>query len=81
MFNTASKLAAVSIVLAIAGLAMTGGAFAGNSTAGNGKLASPNQSKIPTGGCCSRVNNQCISWCNKTSGCTGNSDCDVKKAR
>lgn len=36
--------------------------------------------KIDKGGCCAKVHNGCVSWCNKTGGCTGSGDCDTFKA-
>ena len=37
----------------------------------------PRLKQIAHGGCCAHVGGGCISWCNKTEGCTGNGDCDV----
>ena len=36
-------------------------------------------SRISKGGCCARVHNVCITWCNRSTGCTGNADCNVNK--
>lgn len=36
--------------------------------------------QIGKGSCCAKVHNACISWCNKTGGCTGSGDCDTFKA-
>jgi hypothetical protein len=37
----------------------------------------PRVKQIAHGGCCAHVGGGCISWCNKTEGCTGSGDCDV----
>ena len=43
--------------------------------------AKPGMSMIGKGSCCARVNEVCISTCNKSGGCTGKADCTVLKAK
>jgi hypothetical protein len=31
--------------------------------------------RVSNGGCCAKVNNQCVTICNKPGGCTGVGDC------
>jgi hypothetical protein len=39
------------------------------------KKPSGGQSRIVKGGCCAKVNNQCVTICGKAGGCTGVGDC------
>lgn len=44
------------------------------------KAPGPSVQMIEKGGCCAKVGGGCVSWCNKSGGCTGNADCDTFKA-
>lgn len=45
--------------------------------ASNTISAKPQVQLTPKGECCAEVLGGCVSCCNKSSGCTGNGDCDV----